>query len=106
MAHNTKRAAENSEMFVRRVQKNIRRLRPWITAEGISCYRIYDRDIPEFPVTVDWYEGRLHAAFYVKDESERQVQAVKRWLYHLAEALSIPHKSVFLKQRQRHASNQ
>lgn len=33
-------------------------LQKWAKREEITCFRVYDRDIPEEPVTVDWYEGR------------------------------------------------
>jgi len=29
-------------------------------ARAFTCYRLYDRDVPEFPLTVDWYEARVH----------------------------------------------
>ncbi len=41
-----------------RLGKSFRHLRKWARREGVSCFRVYDRDIPEEPVTVDWYEGR------------------------------------------------
>jgi len=104
--NNSARASDIDEMFVRRVQKNIRRLRPWVSSESISCYRIYDRDIPECPVTVDWYEGRLHAAFYARGESDSSRTSVKRWMAVLAAQLKVPRHLVFLKRRERHPSKQ
>lgn len=46
--------------FQNRLTKNARHLAKWAKRQGISCYRLYERDIPEFPVIVDWYEGRVH----------------------------------------------
>ena len=46
--------------FRNRLQKNARHWAKWARRQNISCYRIYDRDVPEFPVIVDWYEGRVH----------------------------------------------
>lgn len=40
-------------MFGARVKKNVARLAPWRRREGVSCYRAYDRDIPELPLAVD-----------------------------------------------------
>ena len=40
-------------MFSARVKKNVGRLAPWRRRERISCYRAYDRDIPELPLAVD-----------------------------------------------------
>lgn len=38
-----------------RLEKNIKKLKPWAEKHGIEAYRIYDRDIPEYPFTVDLY---------------------------------------------------
>lgn len=48
-----------AEMLVNRLRKNARHRRKWARRAGVSCYRLYDRDIPEVQLTVDWYEGRL-----------------------------------------------
>jgi 23S rRNA G2069 N7-methylase RlmK/C1962 C5-methylase RlmI len=47
------------EMLANRIAKNQRRLRAWATREHISCYRVYDTDIPEIPLAVDTYDGEV-----------------------------------------------
>ena len=37
--------------FANRVRKNARHLDKWAKREQVSCWRVYDRDIPEVPVT-------------------------------------------------------
>jgi len=46
-------------MFANRVRKTARHLGKWAKRTGVTCWRVYDRDIPEVPVTVDTYEGAL-----------------------------------------------
>src|SRR6185436_17896351 len=48
-----------TDMLANRVRKNARHLARWARREGVTCWRVYDRDIPEFPLTVDTYEGAL-----------------------------------------------
>jgi len=43
--------------FANRLRKNARHLRSWAKRSGVSCYRLYDADIPEYAVSVDRYEG-------------------------------------------------
>jgi 23S rRNA G2069 N7-methylase RlmK/C1962 C5-methylase RlmI len=48
-----------------RLKKNLARLHAWRTRESVTCFRAYDRDIPEVPLCIDVYEGedgarRLH----------------------------------------------
>ena len=42
-------------MFANRLAKNLKRLRPWAEREGISCFRIYDADMPEYAFAIDLY---------------------------------------------------
>ena len=46
-------------MLANRVRKNARHLGKWAKREHVTCWRVYDRDIPEVPITVDTYEGAL-----------------------------------------------
>lgn len=50
--------------FSNRLQKNLRHRRKWARRRNISCYRIYDRDLPEFPLAIDCYEDRLHVQIF------------------------------------------
>ncbi len=43
--------------FANRLQKNLKRLRTWKTRYKISCYRLYDADLPEYAVAIDVYES-------------------------------------------------
>lgn len=38
-----------------RLQKNERQLRKWRAREDVSCYRLYDADIPEYALAIDVY---------------------------------------------------
>ena len=48
-----------AEMLTGRLTRNRRHLGRWAKREGIGCWRVYDRDMPDVPVTIDDYEGRL-----------------------------------------------
>ena len=43
-------------MLKNRIAKNFKQLRKWARKNLVSCYRLYDRDIPEIPLAVDLYE--------------------------------------------------
>jgi len=47
------------EMLENRVRKTARHLGKWAKREGVTCWRVYDRDIPELPITIDTYDGAL-----------------------------------------------
>jgi 23S rRNA (guanine2445-N2)-methyltransferase / 23S rRNA (guanine2069-N7)-methyltransferase len=69
---------EGTMMLVNRFKKNQRRLDGWLKRNDISCYRLYDADIPEYSVAIDMYEGAIHVQEYAppatipeKDARER-----------------------------------
>ena len=49
------RDSPGAQMFANRIAKNLKRLRSWSQREGISCYRLYDADMPEYAFAVDTY---------------------------------------------------
>lgn len=42
--------------FGNRLRKNLAHWQKWARRRGISCYRIYDRDVPQFPLAIDRFE--------------------------------------------------
>jgi 23S rRNA (guanine2445-N2)-methyltransferase / 23S rRNA (guanine2069-N7)-methyltransferase len=47
--------SEGAQAVANRVAKNQRHLRKRFEREGISCYRVYDADIPEYAAAIDVY---------------------------------------------------
>lgn len=45
-----------AELFANRLRKKYKELRKWARKNRITSYRLYDRDIPEIPVSFDLYE--------------------------------------------------
>ncbi len=46
-----------TEQFAARLKKVARERRKWAKREGVSCYRLYDSDLPDYAVAIDRYEG-------------------------------------------------
>ena len=59
-----------AELFTNRLRKRYKELRKWARKNRISCYRLYDRDIPEVPVSLDLYE-------FLPDEIDTPVEAAR-----------------------------
>lgn len=67
-----------AQIFANRLSKKYRILRKWARKERITCYRLYDRDIPEVPVAVDLYEflpenmdSKIEAARFLSEEEAK-----------------------------------
>ena len=83
-----------------RVLKNQRHLGKWARREGIEAYRLYDRDIPEFPLAIDRYADWLHVQVFEKKRPLEDVD-LEDIRARLAEALAIAPGQVVLKHRRR-----
>jgi 23S rRNA (guanine2445-N2)-methyltransferase / 23S rRNA (guanine2069-N7)-methyltransferase len=100
----TEKGREQAELFRRRLQKRARHLRRWPTKQGITCFRIYERDIPEIPLVVDRYEDHLHITEYERPH-DRDLGQHADWLDLMirtaGETLEVPKGKIFFKRRQR-----
>lgn len=50
--------------FANRLGKNIKHLMKWAKRHNIEAWRVYDRDIPQFPFAVDVYGEHIHLQEY------------------------------------------
>jgi inorganic pyrophosphatase len=76
--------------FRRRLAKRFKHLAKWARRQGIEAFRVYDRDIPEIPLAIDWYAGWLHAAEYDRPHERTEIEH-EVWLdRHLFQATVYP----------------
>jgi len=87
------------DMLGNRVRKNARHLGKWARREGIACWRVYDRDIPEIPLTVDRYDDAL----VINDYRAFERADAEAWLDAAVAAVTaaLEPAEVFVKQRER-----
>jgi 23S rRNA (cytosine1962-C5)-methyltransferase len=97
------------EMFQNRLAKVFRHLAKQARRQQITCYRIYDRDLPEFPLIIDIYENKVYVSEY-NAKHKLGEDAYVEWLDKSCEAISrvtsIPDEFIFLKQRKRKINRQ
>ncbi len=97
-------ALPGTEMFANRLRKNIRHLGKWARREGVTCYRVYDADLPEYAIAIDLYDGWAHVQEYAAPPTVDPGRAEARFKDALAaipEILGIPAARVVSKVRQR-----
>jgi 23S rRNA (guanine2069-N7)-methyltransferase / 23S rRNA (guanine2445-N2)-methyltransferase len=49
------RESPGARMFANRLGKNLKRLQTWASRADVSCYRVYDADMPEYAFAIDIY---------------------------------------------------
>jgi len=90
--------------FANRLRHRARHLRRWPTRRGITCYRLYERDVPDVPLVVDRYEDALHIGEYNRPHDRSPAQHAD-WLDLMVrtagEVLEVPRERVFVKRRDR-----
>ena len=69
----------------KRLRNNLRHLRPWAKRERISCYRVYDSEIPQYNLAVDCYDGVVRVEEYAAPKNIPEADASRR----LDEALPV-----------------
>ncbi len=100
--------------FSNRLQKKYKHLKKWAKRNQITCFRLYDNDIPEIPVVLDIYQSEssahlesnlfayiaLYERPYEKDEKEED-----EWFLAIINAtsttLQIPPEHIFTKTRKK-----
>ena len=90
--------------FRRRLAKRFKHLAKWARRQNYEAFRVYDRDIPEIPLAIDWYAGWLHVAEYDRPHERTEIEH-EVWLDRMLEAaaaeLGVPPGQSFLKARRR-----
>ncbi|KTC96930.1 bifunctional 23S rRNA (guanine(2069)-N(7))-methyltransferase RlmK/23S rRNA (guanine(2445)-N(2))-methyltransferase RlmL [Legionella feeleii] len=102
--------SSGAQMLANRLAKNFQHLQKWVKRNQISCYRIYDADLPEYAYAIDIYNDYAVlqeyaapasiAAHKIEKRSLEVIQVVPR-------ALGIATDKLVVKQRkQQKGSNQ
>ncbi|MBW2050075.1 MAG: bifunctional 23S rRNA (guanine(2069)-N(7))-methyltransferase RlmK/23S rRNA (guanine(2445)-N(2))-methyltransferase RlmL [Deltaproteobacteria bacterium] len=93
-----------AEMFANRLQKNLKRIKKWLEREKVTCFRLYDKDLPEYAVAVDLYGKWVHVQEYRapdRIDPEKARARLRDVLAVLPEVLGVPMGNIFLKERRR-----
>jgi len=95
---------EKMSMFRNRLIKVFRHLSKQARRLQLSCYRLYDHDLPEFPFCIEFYGEKLYVAEYKRRHGmseEEHDHWMEKSLEIISEVLSINKDNIFLKLRQR-----
>ena len=103
--------SEGATMVANRLRKNLRKFKTWRTRDAISCFRVYDADLPEYAAAIDVYteEGGqartfLHVQEYAAPEEIPDIDVRRRRNELLAaagEVFALPAEQIAMKSRER-----
>lgn len=96
-----------AEMFSNRLKKNLKKLKKWSIKNNVTCYRIYDADMPEYSAAIDLYEGKWINVQEYAAPSEIEIEKKNRHIQEILEGLiftlDLHKKQIFMKTRRRQA---
>jgi 23S rRNA (guanine2445-N2)-methyltransferase / 23S rRNA (guanine2069-N7)-methyltransferase len=103
--------SEGAAMVANRLRKNLKRLKNWRMRNDVTCYRVYDADLPEYSAAVDIYQEAdgalrqfLHVQEYAAPESIPEADTRRRFgelLAALHEVFGLPREQIVVKTRSR-----
>ncbi|MBN8860649.1 MAG: class I SAM-dependent methyltransferase [Sphingobacteriales bacterium] len=97
-------ATDKLQMFENRLVKVFRHTSKQAKRQHITCFRIYDHDLPEFPLCIELYEDKLYIAEYRRHHGMTD-EAHEAWLdaalLVVEKVVGIPQENIYIKQRQR-----
>ena len=95
--------------FANRSGKNAKHYLKWARRNDIEAWRLYDKDIPQFPFAVDVYGGQIHLQEYDTGWL-LPPEAYEQWLADVLEAVrfvtGFPSENIHLKRRARQKGTQ
>lgn len=90
--------------FGNRLRKNLKKMLKWSAKEGVSCFRVYDRDLPDYNISIDFYSKWVHIHEYTPPKTidpqvaaSRMASAVKC----VRDILGVRSNRIFIKARER-----
>jgi 23S rRNA (cytosine1962-C5)-methyltransferase len=98
---------DKENMFGNRLLKVFRHKSKQAKRMHISCWRVYDHDLPEFPFCIELYEDKVYLAEYLRRHGmtdEEHEQWLENCIVIISKILNVKDEDVFIKQRKRKAN--
>lgn len=95
-------------MIFNKLEKNFKKLKPWADRSKIEAFRLYDKDIPEFPFLVDVYKDfvvvfdKTEEIDQGKNKNDEIKFAIKK-LFQMSDDVAA--KKIIFKKRERQKGN-
>ena len=90
-------------LLYNRVLKRYKHLSKWARRRGVEAFRIYDRDIPEIPLTIDIYKNIITLAWYAGRGMDENTPALDAYRTAVSSAVGIPlHDIIVLERARKH----
>lgn len=103
------RFLQGVQMVENRLRKNQKKLQKWVSNQHITCYRVYDADMPEYAFALDCYDGQYQIAEYTPPKSVDAYAAFQRrqqFEKAVRNVFSVSSAQLFFKERKQQKGHQ
>lgn len=92
---------DKSSILKNRIRKNYRHIRKWAKRTETNCFRIYDREIRQYPLAIDFYAGRFCVHYFARRGEEEEVSEELKTEIHtlLEDVFNVSSKDVYWRTR-------
>lgn len=63
---------DKSSPLANRIRKNYKHIKKWAKRSLTNCFRIYDCEIPEYPLAIDYYAGRFCIQYFARSGEDHE----------------------------------
>ncbi|BBH51945.1 class I SAM-dependent methyltransferase [Fluviispira sanaruensis] len=97
-------------MFKNRLEKNFNFHKKWAKRDNVTAFRIYDKDIPEYSYSIDYYDGSIivyeyergkAALRYTEEYMKADKEQLEEVILSIKNLFAIDDSKLFLKLRKR-----
>jgi len=95
---------EKLSMFENRLLKVYKHKSKLARRQSIACYRVYDHDMPEFPFSIELYEGKVYLAEYLRHHGmtdEEHDVWLDACIALIGKLLEVPVSKIYVRQRKK-----
>jgi 23S rRNA (cytosine1962-C5)-methyltransferase len=95
---------DKTDMFRNRLVKVYKHRSKLAKRQQVSCYRVYDHDLTEFPLCIELYEDKIYLAEYLRRHGmeDEEHDAWLRTMYRSdCEVTGVAPELIYVRQRKR-----
>ena len=84
-----------------RIRKNYKFVRKWARRTQTNCFRIYDREIKEYPLAIDFYDGRFCVHYFTstRDSDEPRQDLYDKAVNAIIDLFKVPIDAIYWRLR-------
>lgn len=92
---------DKSSPFVNCIRNNYRHIKKWAKRTETNCFRLYDRQVPHYPLAIDFYAGRFCVHYFASsvESEEPSIELVKQTEDALVKIFAINANAIYWRTR-------